>query len=153
MISAAGWRQAETDTMTRTHERAWARFENLCDDFFPGDDGVDPRFDHRGRARKAGDRKTRQLCRQIARTLDLALAGVTDGPLGEARVGAVLAGADARHVEVTLHHPAPDGAVLDAAARARPWLRREVAAHTHRKRVPELIVTVVAAPAEEVRDV
>ena len=136
--------------MTRYDDRARARFENLCDDFFPGDDGIDPRFDHRGRGRKAGDRKTRQLCRQIARTLDLALAGVTDGPLGDARVGAVQAGTGARHIEVTLHHPAPDAAVLDAAARARPWLRQEVAAHTHRKRVPELVITVVAVPAEEV---
>lgn len=136
--------------MTRQNDRARARFETLCDDFFPGDDGIDPRFDHRGRGRKAGDRKTRQLCRQIARTLDLALASVTDGPLGNASVGAVRAGADARHIDVTLHHPAPDAAVVEAAARARPWLRQEIAAATHRKRVPELVVTVVAARPWEV---
>lgn len=125
-----------------------ARLDALCASYFPGDDGVDPRLERRGRGRKAAPRKTRQLCAQIARALDLALADVSDGPLLGVRVHAVRPGADPRHLEVVLVHPQPSAEALSALARARPWLRREAAAATHRKRVPELNLTVLGPDAE-----
>lgn len=120
----------------------------LCAQPHP-DDGVDPREDKRRdvEVEKRSDRKTRQLCKQVAQTLQLALASLPQAD--------VFAGADVR--EVT---PAPNAGRLRALivvaepARAEEVaavvqlhsvrLRREVAAAITRRRAPELTFAVVA---------
>ena len=120
----------------------------LCAHLYP-DDGIDPRADRRHKTDfdSKPDRKTWQLCKQVARTLQLALgtlpradalAGVTVGNVtpaphaGRLRV-AILAPDPARraHVETIINHHAAQ-------------LRAEVAAAITRRRAPELTFTVIA---------
>lgn len=116
------------------------------------DDGVDPRDDKRRRAHELEkpDRKLRQLCKQVARTLQLTLAALPDtaaclglqvqsvDPAPNAgRLCAVIAVADPTqraHVETVLQHRAGD-------------LRADVAAAITRKRAPELAFHVIVTGA------
>ena len=118
-----------------------------CAELHP-EDGVDPREDKRRDARKNDkrDRKVLQLCSQVARTLELCLAGLPQA--------AVLAGASVREVL-----PAPDAGrlrvvvvVADAEqcaetdavlARYSGTLRAQIAEAITRRRAPELVFAVV----------
>jgi ribosome-binding factor A len=119
----------------------------LCADLHP-DDGVDPREDKR---RDAGDerkpeRKLRQLCKQVAQALQLALGNL---PHADGLVG----------VSVWDVSPAPNAgrlcvviAVADAGRREQVAaivrrhsgrLRGEVASAITRRRTPELTFEVI----------
>lgn len=125
--------------------RLFAQMRSLCADLHD-DDGEDPRHVARRRHRRRdNDTRTRQLCGQIGRALDLALGGRADALAG-VTVHAVRPGADPQHLIVELCHPRPTPALIAAVERARGWLRAEAAAAIHRKRVPELVVTLVPAP-------
>lgn len=90
---------------------------------------------------RQGERKTRQFCRQVQRTLNLALAdGSVDEGLSDLFVEAVSPAPDSGHLLVHVVIP-PDRSVADALAALRrdaPRLRSEVAMAITRKRAPEL---------------
>jgi ribosome-binding factor A len=108
-------------------------------------DEVDPGryFGVSDRARK-GERKLRQLCRQVERSVAFTLGGLYGtGALVGATVVAVVPAPDAGRLQVTV--ALPQGSGPDEVAEAREALLgaasvvREEAAHAmHRKRVPEL---------------
>jgi len=90
---------------------------------------------------RQGERKARQFCRQVQRTLNLALAdrGADDG-LHDLFVEDVSPAPDCGHLLVHVVIP-PDRAVADtlgALRRDAPRLRSEVAMAITRKRAPEL---------------
>src|SRR5687768_8096095 len=97
---------------------------------FHDDDLVDPReFFRPGRARDNEHRKARQLCRQVAETLDQVLAGeMGDASLHSLRVASVAPAPDASRLLVTLRAELPAEAfdAVDLARRldeVRGWLR------------------------------
>ena len=99
--------------------------------------------------RKA-EQKARQLCRQVYRTLSVALPGCGDEVLQDLTVIAVDPAPDAGHLLVTVatSHACDDGhpralhEVLDRLSRAAGRLRAEVARDIVRKRAPELTFRV-----------
>jgi len=116
------------------------------------DDGIDPRrFFAEGQTHD--DRKTRQLCKQVLRTLSFVLAGeCRDEVVSELVVHSVVPAPDSSRLLVTLE-PAPHAPpvasdeILARLQRAYPFLRQEVAAAVSRRKVPELTFEVV--PREE----
>jgi len=114
----------------------------LCDEIGP-EDGLDPRHIKRARARKErrDDRKTRQLCGQVARALALALPTAHDPRLREALVDEVTPDPDASRLRVRLAHADPGG-LMAALPAARGWLRAEAARSITRKRAPGLVFEV-----------
>ncbi|MCE5267699.1 MAG: hypothetical protein LLG00_07420 [Planctomycetaceae bacterium] len=112
------------------------------------EDGMDPReFARKARPHK-GDRKVRQLCSQVAETLNLVLSGeCSDELLQSLHVVAVDPAPDASQLVVTVAAGCP-GEMIDcnealarlAAAAGR--LRGEVAAAITRKRAPKLLFRV-----------
>lgn len=120
----------------------------LCAQLYP-DDGVDPREERRRDARcnEKPDRKTRQLCKQAVRALQLALgalprAGVLAGVFVKEATPAPHAG----RLRVVVVVPDPwrreeVAAVLESCAGR---LRVEVAAAITRRRAPELTFEVIA---------
>jgi ribosome-binding factor A len=108
-------------------------------------DSLDP-WTARARPGKVTNRKALQLCRQIERTLTTLLPGGSEELLRDLLVQAVMPAPDATRVLVLLALVGRDEAgvpaVLAALARSAGWLRREVAAAIHRKKVPELVFQV-----------
>ncbi len=115
------------------------------------DDGVDPReFFKSHRSHKKINRKTRQLCAQVADTLSLVLAGefrdqllhnlqvVSVEPAPDASQLAVVLGADASGTDIDVCQ------ILDRLDGVAGWLRAEVAAAITRKRAPKLVFQVIA---------
>lgn len=117
----------------------------LCDQLGP-DDGLDPRkfHDRRSAPRDAG-RKARQLCAQVAQTLNYVLGGECDDEvLQNLYVVSVDPAPTTSRLAVTLSLYLPDPAsdaltVMERLAAASAQLRREVAAAIHRRRTPELV--------------
>jgi len=86
-------------------------------------------------------RKTRQLCGQIRRALDLSLAASADPVLRELFVVEVSPAPDASRVRVLIRPfdpKLPPSTALGALQAARGWLRSEIAQAIRRKKVPEL---------------
>jgi ribosome-binding factor A len=123
------------------------------------DDGHDPRYFFRKEHQptKAG-RKARQLCAQVADTLRLLFSGETsDEILQSLEVLDVSPAPSAAQLLVTVV-PAAGAPALDemqvraTLARARGWLRSEVATAITRKRAPRLAFRFIpAAPEKEVQ--
>jgi ribosome-binding factor A len=121
---------------------------SLCGKIHP-EDGKDPReFARKGRPRK-GDRKVRQLCSQVAETLNLVLSGECgDELLQSLQVVSVDPAPDASQLVVTVHADYP-GEVFDPGevsahlAKIMGKLRYEVAASITRKRAPKLVFRVL----------
>lgn len=119
----------------------------LCAQLYP-DDGVDPREDKRGDARneRNPDRKLRQLCKQVAQTLQLALGGL---PQADALVGVSVWGVspapNAGRLCVVIAVPDPRWREEVAAIMRRHSgrLRSEVASAITRSRTPELTFEVI----------
>lgn len=118
------------------------------------DDGVDPRHffkDHSGRNKR--DRKTRQLCQQVGRTLSLVLSGeFSDEVLQSLMVESVVPAPNASQLLVTVSmasglEDAPDSTVVAQRLElVAGRLRSEVARSISRKRAPGLKFRVVAPP-------
>ena len=115
----------------------------------PGD-GLDPRFDARGGARRS-TRKVLQLCREVQRTLGAVLAGECDDDvLRDLFVQSVVPAPNAARLLVTVSL-APSGRavgtedVLRRLHEASARLRGEVAAAVNRRKAPELAFQVVRA--------
>lgn len=113
------------------------------------DDGLDPRYDRPDTSAKVTNRKALQLCGQVAETLAYVLAGETgDDVLRHLMVESVVPAPNTSRllVSVSPSAAAPD-VDLDAIRRrldqVRGWLRGEVAAAIHRRRVPELTFRIL----------
>lgn len=105
-----------------------------------------------GGRREKPDHKTLMLCRQVQRTLSLALAGEShDDALAECSVGNVVPAPNAGHLLVELIVPAtchvPLADLLARAAAASPRLRHAIAQSITRKRAPELSFVPIAQAA------
>lgn len=119
----------------------------LCAHLYP-DDGVDPREDRRRDAEyeKKPDRKIRQLCKQVERTLQLAFGAL---PRADALVGAtvweVTPAPNAGRLRVVISVPDPNrkDEVAAIVRRHTGRLRAEVAAAITRRRAPELTFDVM----------
>jgi ribosome-binding factor A len=127
------------------------RRPDVCGELGPGD-GVDPRDE--GRERRSsdrGNRKTLQLCHQVAETLGLVLAGeCSDQTLQNLRILAVRPAPDATQLAVLVCRDGSEasedaGSILQRLERVAGRLRTEVAASISRKRVPRLLFYVVPA--------
>lgn len=119
-----------------------SQIRRLCAEPGPGD-GLDPRDEPRaGTSPRRPARKRSQLCRQVAETLNEALASQRDDALRDLEVIAVEPGPDPTRLLVTVRPlpGAPDdpAALLDRLERARGRLRTEIAAAITRRRTPEI---------------
>ncbi|HWE40346.1 MAG TPA: ribosome-binding factor A [Isosphaeraceae bacterium] len=135
-------------TMRRPRRKV---LRSLCAEVHP-DDGVDPRERARSSGRKKAPRKGRQLCKQVAETLDGVLAGEGDALLQSLRVVAVEPAPDLARLLVTVASALPGAAidpaaVLDHLGRAAGHLRSEVAAAITRRKAPSLAFRVALADA------
>lgn len=136
----------------RLRERLLAHCGQLHDD-----DCVDPRefFKPKRRDQKQ-DRKSRQLCRQVARTLELVFSGeFDDEALRCLRVLSVGPAPDSSRLLVTICAEVPEERfdremILGLLNGRLGRLRSEVAASITRKRVPNLVfhVTGPSGPGE-----
>ena len=103
-----------------------------------------------GRGGQRVEQKTRQLCRQVQRALNLALASgrFSDGDLDDVFVMDVLAAAGCGRLLVQIAVPGGRSVsgVLAALRERAPALRAIVAGYISRKRAPEL--SFVAVPPE-----
>ena len=133
------------------HDNKWRRSgartdrDPLAAKFFGG-----PREPVESRDTRKFDRKARQLCRQVYRTLSYALGGLADPVLQELSVHSVEPAPDASRLLVNLlpgvGNQGPDVAeIMERLLRVRSFLRQEVAMAITRKRAPELLFHVVAA--------
>jgi hypothetical protein len=113
------------------------------------DDGIDPREYFKARAAHRGDdRKARQLCRQVAHTIDQILAGeMDDDGLRDLGVTAVVPAPNSGRLLVTLEPRTAvenvDPGVLErrlVACEGR--LRTAVAAAITRRKTPRLVFCV-----------
>ncbi|HOB74556.1 MAG TPA: ribosome-binding factor A [Phycisphaerae bacterium] len=117
------------------------------------DDGIDPKEYFRASPHRRDDRKTRQLCKQVYRTLSCLLAGQFGDPvLQDLSVQAVEPAPDASRLLVTVRLTTLRGQVspehvLASLARVRGALRCEVAASVRRRKAPELVYRL-AGPVE-----
>ena len=137
----------------RKRKQLLASCEELRDD-----DGVDPRTFFRPiRDRGQQYRKNGQLCRQVAETLSLVLAGeFDDARLHNLQVISVEPAPDASQLLVTVGFDgmldqATVAAIQARLARVAGRLRFEVAAAITRKRAPRLTFRVIGAASEEVQ--
>jgi len=129
----------------RTREQMLA----LCGEIHD-DDGVDPQeFFKVGRVHKKEDHKAKQLCRQVAETLDQVLSGETgDDVMRGLRVSDVVPAPDSSRLLVTLHadfwlEEFDRRLVEQRLAHCKGRLRCEVAAAITRKKAPALVFNIV----------
>jgi ribosome-binding factor A len=97
------------------------------------------------------ERKTRQLCREVERTLAVALSSSRDALVRNLMVMAIDPAPDGSRLCVTL---CPTGALdvdvvelLAHLGELRGFLRREIAQALQRKRTPELAFVIAPPPA------
>jgi len=110
------------------------------------DDGIDPKmFFRKGRTERKTDRKTLQLCSQVADALNGLLVDCRDERLQALVVVAVIPAPDATRLLVTVDLAVPPETPPDrddvsaALAAAAGRLRDGVAAAITRKRAPQLV--------------
>ncbi len=128
-------------------------FRALCAELGE-DDGMDPRdvYSRTGKDLKAaGNRKTEQLCKQVARAIDSALAACADVRLHDLVVVRVEPAPNAGRLRIVVQESSGgdgrDRTALDALlAAATGYLRGEIALAITRKRVPEIIFDVAEDP-------
>lgn len=116
------------------------------------DDGIDPKeFFKTCRTRRNGDRKTLQLCAQIADTLNALLAECHDDVLQQFQVASVRPAPDATQLLVATCPVVQPTELFNCHAvqqrfiEMSGWLRSEVAGAITRKRVPKLLFEVTTA--------
>ena len=114
------------------------------------DDGVDPRkYFKPAREREQDDRKSRQLCRQVQKTLDLVLTGDAGNDLlSNLRIVSVLPGRDASRLLVSVSADVPrekfDRERIETQlALIQGRLRSEVSAAITRRKTPVLTFQVL----------
>lgn len=129
-----------------TTQKLRASMLELCGEIHE-DDGVDPREYFKSKRNRKENRKTKQLCQQVARTLNLCLNDCDDPVVQSMFVVGVMPGADGSclmvHVECDVDdfdHTEALHAIRNQTAR----LQFEIARSIHRKRVPNLLFSVSA---------
>lgn len=129
---------------TNSRNSNWKQF---CQQLGEGD-GVDPRLADRrssGSRRREEDRKTQQLCQQVAHVLEAVLTGeARDADLQDLNVVSVVPAPHAGRLLVTVQSWADDAIsrwseIEEKLRRATPWLRSELAVSISRRRIPELV--------------
>ncbi len=135
----------------RTQEELLAYCGGLHDD-----DCIDPRaFSQSKRDHEKAGRKAKQLCRQVAETLDLVLSGdCRDEQLQNLHVVSVAPAPDASRLLVTVCTDVPEEhfdrqSILNRLGEQVGRLRCEVAAAINRKRVPTFVFHVVGPEGNE----
>jgi ribosome-binding factor A len=120
------------------------------------DDGIDPlEFFRAGRVRKTDDRKARQLCRQVAETLDQILSGeISDDVLRGLRVSDVVPAPDSSRLLVTLHvdcraEEFDRDLIQQRLAAYKGLLRCAVAAAITRRKAPALLFNILGPAGVE----
>ena len=119
------------------------------------DDGIDPRYYFRPeKGKEGGERKTLQLCAQVAHAVGWALSGLLDDErLQVLVVERVEKAPDARRLRVVLQVPLQEAdAVAELqrrVARALPRIRAVVAEIIHRRRTPDLVIQVQVQVEDE----
>ena len=94
------------------------------------------------RTNASAQRKTLQLCRQVERALMFVLSDSDDDILRDLMIVAVEPAPNAGRLMVTTSPLCEMINPVDAIARlqaARGWLRTEIAASIHRRKVPDLL--------------
>jgi ribosome-binding factor A len=123
----------------RTFSKRIAR--SLCGEVHR-DDGIDPKWESRGRSRGKCQRKARQLCQQVAETLSFVLGGGSDDSLDGLVVLGVEPSPDTTRLLVTVAagdaETVDPTAILEALERDAPRLRNEVAGAITRRKAPVL---------------
>lgn len=138
--------------MMKPRKRSRKEMVASCDEIGP-DDGSDPRTFFQKMSRPKTNRKALQLCSQIALTLGSVLAWESNSLLLQSlTVESVLPAPDSSRVLVTLRpdaaEPANTAQLLAALEQSAGWLRVQVAAAIHRKRVPELVFRLTGKEAK-----
>jgi ribosome-binding factor A len=135
----------------RTREELLAHCGELHED-----GGVAPRgFFKAGRVADKNDRKARQLCRQVADTLDQILGGeIGDHVLQSLHVANIEPAPDSSRLLVTLHVQSASAefdplVAEERLARFRGRLRCEVAAAITRRKAPTLVFQIVGPGGAE----
>jgi ribosome-binding factor A len=131
------------------NERTRGRLRAHCEEIGE-DDGSDPReFFRKTNPKRKGNRKAKQLCRQVAETLELVLSGdCREEILQSLHVVSVDPAPDASRLLVTLQSDLPSdefdcGLAMERLEQHTGRLRSEVAASIVRKRVPTLAFQVI----------
>jgi len=126
------------------NQRQREQLRALCGELHE-DDGVDPRdYFNPARQRDSEHRKSRQLCRQVQKTLDLVLAGDnSDDLLANLKIVSVLPGRDSSRLLITVAADVPpeqfDRPRIEAQlSLIQGRLRSEVSASITRKKTPVL---------------
>ncbi len=118
----------------------------LCDEMHE-DDGVDPRRFFRPE-KTHDNRKARQLCKQVERTLSLVLAACHDDVIRDLLVHSVVPSPDSSRLLVTVQ-PGPQARAVriddihQRLDRVRPFLRQQAAAAICRKKAPDLVFEIL----------
>lgn len=131
-----------------TRKRPDDALRDLCAQVLE-DDLIDPRS-----LKKAGrpnqsvvSRKDRQLCKQVRRALETALASLhSDASVSAVEIADVAPAPDASRLRMTLRLIDARASTEQVTARfaaLRPWLRAQAAAGITRKRAPELVIDVL----------
>lgn len=115
------------------------------------EDGVDPRLARRssGSRHRGQDRKTGQLCQQVAHVLEAVLSGEAhDDDLRNLSVISVVPAPHTGRLVVTVEPWGPDeppafDALNEKLRRATPWLRSELSASISRRKTPDLAFQIV----------
>lgn len=137
---------------TNARNLHWKQF---CQQLGEGD-GIDPRREDRrssGSRHREEDRKTQQLCQQVAHVLETVLTGeARDAGLQDLNVASVVPAPSAVRLLVTVQAWADDAVhrwseIEDKLRRATPWLRSELAASISRRRIPELVFQLAVPKA------
>lgn len=115
------------------------------------EDGVDPRLVRQssGSRHRGQDRKTGQLCQQVAHVLEAVLTGEAhDDDLRNLSVVSVEPAPHTGRLLVTVEPWGQDApptfeVLSEKLRRATPWLRSELAASISRRKTPDLVFQVV----------
>ncbi len=137
----------------KSHQPSRRHLESLCAEVHL-DDGADPKQFFRPSSRgRPPHRKTLQLCRQVADTLNYLFGGeLGDEVLQSLQIESVVPAPDASQLLVTLApavaiaEPLDPREVSARLERATSLIRREVARSINRKRAPQLVFHFVARP-------
>ena len=133
----------------RQRQSVDSKFVELCDNEFQAEDAAAiSKFFRKGGGERIPPRKTLQLCRQIAETLNAVLSGESrDELLQTLFVESVVPAPDVAQMLVTVQTLDSESVfseadILSRLQGASGWLRAEVAAAITRKRAPNLVFQV-----------
>lgn len=127
-----------------TTEKLRASMLELCGELHD-DDGIDPRTWFKSKRNRKENRKTKQLCQQVARTLNLCINDCDDPIVQSMFLVGVVPAPDSScllvHVECDVENFDHNEAMM-AIRNQTSRLQFEISRSIHRKRVPNLTFSV-----------